>query len=269
MRILMVLSVAALAAAAEPKLIFKNAVGVTFAPDGNTAWVGGMSKGWRILESKLSGGAWSEPAPAAFSADANDGNPFLSPDGRQLFFWSLRPIGGQPRKQAAIWMVERTAGGWGTPRDAGAPVNTPGDPSANPAVSSDGTLYFSTKRPDSIGDLDLYRSRRIGVGYAEPENLGAAINSPVHEFDVYVAPGGDYIIFSSDRPGGAGKADLYISVRKDGAWTPARNLGPEVNSEASEMCPAVSPGGGNLYFTRPGIGVFEVRFDPPSLRVLP
>jgi Tol biopolymer transport system component len=244
-------------------LVFEGAIGVTFSPDGETAFV---SKGWRIHESKRVNGRWSEPVPAAFS-ERNDGNPFLSPDGRTLFFWSLRPIAGEPRKQAAIWSVERTAEGWGTPREAGAPVNTPGDPSANPAVASNGTLYFSTKRPDSIGDLDLYRSRLVDGRYAAPENLGSSINSSVHEFDVYVAPDESYVIFSSDRPGGLGKTDLYVSVRRDGAWTPARNLGPQVNTEASEMCPSVS--GTSLYFTRPGVGVFQVSVDSASLHVLP
>jgi hypothetical protein len=189
-----------------------------------------------------------------------------------MFFWSTRPVNGQPRKQSALWAVDRTAAGWGTPRDLGPLINTDEDPSANGGVASNGALYFATKRPDAVGDLDIYRAAPAGDGYAKPENLGPSINSPQHEYDVYIAPDESLILFSSDRPGGAGNADLYVSTRKNGAWTPPRNLGPKVNSGASEMFPSISPDGKYLFFTRlrveqPGIYRIDLAaagLKPPS-----
>ncbi len=224
---------------------------LAFSPDGKTVYFGKAGKSWNIVVSRLENGQLGEPRPLAFSsAEYSDGNPFLSPDGRRMFFWSTRPVNGQPRKQSALWAVDKEGTGWGTPRDLGPLINTEEDPSANGAIAANGALYFSTKRPDAVGDLDLYRAAPAGDGYAKPENLGPVINSPQHEYDVYIAPDESFILFSSDRPGGAGNADLYVSTRRNGTWTPPRNLGPKVNSAGTEMFPSISPDGKYLFFTR-------------------
>jgi WD40-like Beta Propeller Repeat len=59
----------------------------------------------------------------------------------------------------------------------------------------------------------------------------------------------DYLIFASDRPDSLGNADLYVSFRVDGAWQPARNLGPAINSKHFEYCPIMSPDGAHFFFT--------------------
>jgi hypothetical protein len=56
-------------------------------------------------------------------------------------------------------------------------------------------------------------------------------------------------MFVSSRPDGLGSSDPGISYRKDGAWTPAMNLGSPINSNAREFYPMVSPDGKHLFFT--------------------
>jgi Tol biopolymer transport system component len=82
-------------------------------------------------------------------------------------------------------------------------------------------------------------------------NLGDAINSEKNDWDAYVAPDESYIIFSSqERADTIGGQDLYISYRKeDGTWTPAKNMGPRVNSESGEICPSMSLDGKTFFFT--------------------
>jgi hypothetical protein len=67
-------------------------------------------------------------------------------------------------------------------------------------------------------------------------------------------------VFVSDRPGGYGKMDLYVSHWKDGRWSPARNLGPTVNGPDFEFCPQIVAGGRLLLFSRdtPQAGVFQI-----------
>jgi Tol biopolymer transport system component len=247
-------------------------VGTTFTPDGRTVYFARLDralKRWVILRSQEQDGAWATPSPVEFSRSAHDGGPSLSPDGRILFFWSLRPTGDVTPKESRLWVAERVGDAWGEPRDLGAPVNAAGRPSANASVSVNGNLYFVTKREDALGWDDIYLARRSADGaYERIENLGAAVNSPQHEFDVYVAPDETYILFSSNRPGGHGKADIYISRKVDGAWSAPRNLGPLVNSPGTELAPAVSPDGRSLFFSRidggsPGI----YRVDAASLGV--
>jgi Tol biopolymer transport system component len=67
----------------------------------------------------------------------------------------------------------------------------------------------------------------------------------------YVDPDERYVIFSSARPGGLGRSDLWVAYRRaDGAWGPAQNLGPRVNTADVEFCPTVSPDGRWLLFSR-------------------
>jgi Tol biopolymer transport system component len=226
--------------------------GVTFSPDGKTLYFSQDRSD--ILVSHLEDGKWLTPSIAEFSGKYRDGDPFASPDGLQLFFWSTRPLDGRQRRGVAIWVMDRNGAGWSEPRDIGALINGPNGGAGFPAVTSNGTLYFMANRSDSIGGLDIYDSKRIGGQYARPENLGRVINSVHAELDAYVAPDESYIVFTSDRPGGLGTGDLYLSKRKDGAWTPPQNLGPMINSAGFECCPSVSPDGKHFYFTSQGLG---------------
>jgi Tol biopolymer transport system component len=64
----------------------------------------------------------------------------------------------------------------------------------------------------------------------------------------FVAPNGKTLIFYSTRLGGQGKADIYFSYMKHGAWIPSLNLGPAVNSAESDYNPSVSPDGKQFFF---------------------
>jgi hypothetical protein len=145
------------------------------------------------------------------------------------------------------------------------PIGQPGnlcrtfspDGEPNPAVAADGTRYFGSSQPGGRGGVDLYRARRDAAGYAQPENLGIAINSPAAERDGYVSPDQKVLVFASDRPGGHGGLDLYVSHRVVGGWSPARNLGPAVNGPDDESCPQITGDGQLLIFSRPR-GMFQV-----------
>jgi Tol biopolymer transport system component len=207
-----------------------------------------------ILETRRRGNGWTAPTVASFSGRYDDADPWISPDGSQLFFLSKRPIapGAQPRRDLDIWVMTKQAGGtWGEPRHLGSTVNGPGDEHYVTATS-DGTLFIAAVRSDSRNLGDLYRVPFSGGEYGEPVNLGRTVNAPeTHETTPYVAPDGSYIIFGSrGRPDSFGELDLYITVRDSaGQWTEPRNLGPGINSSAGELCPIVSPDGRYLYFT--------------------
>lgn len=81
------------------------------------------------------------------------------------------------------------------------------------------------------------------------------ITTAASESNPAISPDGTLLVFVSDREGGQGGADLYASRAHGGAWSPARNLGPLVNSPLADFAPAFSPDGKYLFFTseRPGI----------------
>jgi len=230
----------------------------TFTKDGRTAYftVSTPQYGrirW-ILETHRRGNAWSEPVVASFSGRYDDADPWISPNGDQLFFLSKRPVApdSAPRRDLDIWvMTKRANGRWGEPRHLGPKVNGQRDEHYVTATS-DGTLFIAAVRPDSRNLGDLYRVPLVNGEYGEPENLGRTLNTPEsHETTPYVAPDGSYMIFGSrGRPDSHGDLDLYITVRDStGQWSPPRNLGAGINSTAGELCPIVSPDGRYLYFT--------------------
>lgn len=204
-----------------------------------------------ILISEFAGSKWSTPHIAPFSGQFTDYDPFFSPDGSKIFFCTNRGSDGKAKADFDIWYVERSGTGWTEARPAGAPVNSATD-EFYPSVAADGTLYFASNRPGGKGSYDIYRSKWTGTAFGEPENLGDSINLPTVELDNYISPDQKFLVFAANGRKddlGGGSGDLYISFNKNGAWTPARNLGAPVNSPAREYCPIGSPDGKYFFFT--------------------
>ena len=92
--------------------------------------------------------------------------------------------------------------------------------------------------------------------WTPPVNLGPTVNTSSNEQFVFVSKNGLSLYFASDRPGGFGGLDIYVSHRAsiNDAWGPAQNLGPKINTDAMEHCPFVTPDGNKLIFgsDRPG-----------------
>ncbi|HEV7507567.1 MAG TPA: hypothetical protein VGS07_21970 [Thermoanaerobaculia bacterium] len=205
---------------------------------------------YTIHVSHVSGGRWSPPEVAPFSGTWRDSDPVLSGDGRRMFFVSDRPRDGKPAQDFDIWYVERTASGWSSEaHHLKGPPNSEGS-EYFASSTRDGTLYFTSNRPGSKGGIDVWRSRLVDGHYAEPENLGDAINAPGRvNIEALVAPDESFLLVGAfGHPDGLGDCDLFVSWRKDGVWQPLQNLGPRVNSVARDYSPRLSPDGRTLFF---------------------
>lgn len=181
---------------------------------------------------------WTFPQTAPFSGVYRDNGPRFSMDGNRLFFTSQRPGG-------AVFVVNRADDGW----SATEAVNIPGIASndfVGISVTRDGTIYFGDV---NSGHLDIYRSRFVGGQYTIPVNLGLSINTDSEEWGPYIDPDEEFIIFSSNRSGGFGLHDLYISFHNpDDSWTEAQNMGNVINSSNEDASPLISPDGRYLFF---------------------
>ncbi len=223
-----------------------------FTPDGGTLYFLKNTPSfnhWTIVVSQYGNGKWGVPEVAPFSGQFSDADPFITQDGRNLFFISTRPVNGKPKEDTDIWVIEKKGSGWSEPRHLGSLVNS-NSSEWFPTITKDGTLYFGSDRPGGKGRTDIWRSRLINGKYSEPENLGDAINSPASEVEPYIAPDESFIIFAAaGRPDGKGAFDLYISYYKNGLWTKGENLGDKINSEAWDFSPKISPDGKYFFFT--------------------
>ncbi len=203
-----------------------------------------------IFFMRMINGAWTKPEVPSFARKfACSENPFISPDGKRLYFHAsptLRP------ETAKIYSVERIGEGWGEPVDMGRPFSAK-TWAGQPTVSRDGTIYF-------VADvLGLFYSKLVDGKYQEPVFMDKRFNSGETDWTPYVAPDESYFIFCSFRPGGFGSGDLYISFKqKDGSWGKVINMGPKINTDLNERFPNVTPDGKYLFFnsTRkiPGAG---------------
>jgi WD40-like Beta Propeller Repeat len=139
-----------------------------------------------------------------------------------------------------------------------------------PIQSGDGRrLYLASNRPDGIGGIDIWLSRRPHrhAPWGAPENLGRPVNSEVDDF-CPTPVGKRHLLFVSTRPGGCGDADMYVARQRRGGWSAPRNLGCGVNSAAGEASPSLlfTQRGLELYFSsnRPGGYAAEAPGAPPD-----
>lgn len=148
----------------------------------------------------------------------------------------------------------------------GEPVNIQSDfPFVDPATewifcfsSDELEVYFVSPRAGGQGDGDIWVSKRASIqdDWGAPENLGPLVNSPSWDGMPFLSADDLDLYFQSERPGGIGETDLYMTRRatRTSPWEAAISLGPKVNSASTEMVPSVTPNGLELYFlsTRPG-----------------
>jgi ankyrin repeat protein len=230
----------------------RGELNAVFSPEGREFYFA-RSDGQRrsILQVLEQGGTWGRPERVAFPGDYGAVDMAFSPDGTRLYFCSNRPLSGtgEAKKDHDIWVVTRTAQGWGEPTTLGDVVNSPAD-DYYPTFTAAGDLYFSSRREGGKGGNDIYRSRLVDGKFQPPENLGVPVNTERWEFDPFIAPDGSFLLFASSRPGGLGDSDLYISFRGlDGSWSEPRNLGAPVNSIGPDYTPMLTPDGKYLFYT--------------------
>jgi len=222
-----------------------------WSPDGTQLFYSVFERGRGTILTRTEGpDGWSEPEIAAFSGEFSELEPFITSDGAWLYFVSKRPRPGESEPgEWDIWRLPRSADGWGEPEILPLPVNNE-HREFYPSLTTTGDLYFTSDRPGGLGGEDIWRAEWTGDGWAEPKNLGPAVNSPGPEFNSLIAPDGSWLIFGSVREGDVGGGDLHIAFRgDDGEFRPAVNMGSPINSPALDYCPALSPDGSILFFT--------------------
>lgn len=185
---------------------------------------------WTVLTSSFRDGRWSRPEVAPFSGRWNDADVSFSRDGQRMFFISNRPLteGGPVRGDTELWMMDRTAQGWGPPRHL-AELSSPGD-EWYPTLTDDGWLYFGSERAGGKGKSDLWRAKWLGEHFGAPENLGDVLNTSDQEIEPLISRDGQMLIFAArGRPEGKGQYDLFATFQCDGRWTSPQPLGTGVN----------------------------------------
>ena len=188
----------------------------------------------------------------------NDWASSISFDGLSLYFTSGQTYGSDDYD---IWVTTRASVSepWEPPINLGSMVNSP-RAEMNPSISSDGlAIYFSDgawifslPRPGGFGGTDLWITTRPSLDgdWGPPVNLGSIVNSSATEGVPSISSDGLFLFFESNRPGGSGSHDIWMTSRAtpDGEWGAPMNLGPVVNSSGLDVHADISSDGLALFF---------------------
>lgn len=194
--------------------------------------------------------------------------PSLSADESIMVFTQLLPIDARNpltrgNRQEDLYYSLYEDGAWQPAENAGRPLNTYDNEGAQ-SISGNGRFMVFTAcgRKDGYGLCDLYFSVWENGGWTDPLNMGSAINSKHSEKQPSLSADGRFVYFTSDRPGGLGKYDLWMSSRlPDGNWSPPVNLGENINTKDFDQSPFIHPDNKTMYFSStgwPGMGGFDI-----------
>lgn len=239
-----------------------NGLSLYFSGDGRA---GGFGSGdvWVSKRTTLSS-AWGTPQNlgAVINGTSNDNTASLSPDGLTLFFTSDKAggFGGQD-----MYLSTRTNENddfsWSAPVNMGPVLNTPlnegGQVLFVDPTNGNVTLYFLAIRDGGLGDFDIYQSTRNPDGTFNPPTNVTEVNSTARDARPSIRSDGLEMLFTSERAGGLGFADIWVSTRAstNSAWNPPVNA-TRLNSSAGELGATHSPDGSVAYLASARNGGF-------------
>jgi OOP family OmpA-OmpF porin len=186
--------------------------------------------------------------------------PVLSADQKELFYIKRD-------ESEEIYTSKRKIGGdWSIPVPIDSSLTTEYN-EGTCSVSADGrTMVFtSCMRDDGFGSCDLYITQKIGGKWSVPVNIGRPVNSSAWDSQPSLAADGRTLYFVSNRKGGLGLRDIWVTQRKaNNKWSMPKNLGPAINSEEDDISPFIHVNDQILYFStnaRPGFGGFDIYYS--------
>ena len=189
--------------------------------------------------------------------------PSLSVDEEMLMFTVRLPLdlpgeGMSTMVHEDFFYSIREEGAWAARINAGKPLNTPDNEGAQSLTADGKVLWFTAcNRRSGQGMCDLYYSTWKDGKWSIPVNPGAPLNTHYSEKHPSVSADGRRLYFSSNRPGGSGSYDIWMSEKTGDSWGAPVNLGRSLNTPGLEQSPFIHPDQQSLYFSSdgwPGMG---------------
>jgi len=178
-----------------------------------------------------------------FNDEKANFDPLISADGKSFVYKVTLKF------YDAVMFSRYIDGKWTAPVSISPDLQLDGDLYVS-CLSADGKLLFFSRNDNS--NSDIYSSSFNGSVWSIPILLNKNINTKYWDSHGYISEDGNQFVFASDRPGGSGGLDLYISHKVDGDWGPAVNLGPEINTQFNEDRPFLINNGKTLFFCSQG-----------------
>lgn len=171
-------------------------------------------------------------------------NPAVSYDGNTMVFTESRGL------ENAIFYTIKDRGVWQVPIEITGQLGNARDCHAT-SLNADGTELYLYKLDNFDGNI--YVSRLVNSAWTKIKKLNRNINTRFYESHAAISYDGKRLYFTSNRPGGQGELDIYVSERGSGDnWGRAVNLGPTINTPFNEDTPFITEDGQTLFFASEG-----------------
>jgi hypothetical protein len=194
---------------------------------------------------------WAEPVPLPFpvnTAGAED-SPFITPDGDTLYFF-FTPDPNIPANQqlfdnvTGIYVSRKTNGTW----------SEPGRVVLNNDIGLDGcqfvdgdTMWFCSVRKGNMRPIDIFTAKYRNGKWGRWQSAGRLLNVDYQVGELHLH--GNELYYHSERPGGMGGVDIWVTRNESGSWTTPENV-YQVNTAGTDGWPFISDDGGELWFLR-------------------
>ncbi len=192
--------------------------------------------GQKIYEVERTSGGWT--VPDELSGDVNDalhcGSVAITPDGQFMVFAAYDHDAGTLGR-TDLYSARKVDGEWTDVKNLGQNINSSFWDS-QPSLSSNGTvLFFSSDRPGGLGGTDIYFATMDTRGnWSVARNIGSNVNTAYDEMTPVISDDSRLLSFASNRPGGQGGFDIYLSQVRNTSFMSATNIGMPINSTADE-----------------------------------
>ncbi len=236
---------------------------LTFTNDGKTVYftrrVG--SEKQKIYFSSFENKQWTAPNIASFSTD-RDETPFITPNGKTLYFGSQRPIPTTQSKgnfDMNIWKTDWNDGKWSEPTPLSEMINhvqieKEEWPSSNENAiyTSDGIHFYFATIMRGTKSVEMYKTKLVKEEFTNPIKVdGLFDNDTYWKSTPVISPDGNYLIFNCyENIDGKGGEDIYVSKKKDSGWSKAKNIGDLINTTSEEAGAQFSRDGKYFFFSR-------------------
>ncbi|MDG5799645.1 hypothetical protein QA597_04630 [Marinilabiliaceae bacterium ANBcel2] len=206
-----------------------------------------------IVYIRYEGGVWRHPQVVSFSGEYRDEDPFISSDGKRLYFSSTRPVNGEEDEGVwNLWYVKRNGSQWGEPTCI---VIDTTRHERHPTVSDGGALFYYADYGSNRVSFDFDHSSIYMVELQHQGELSSSaarvvISSDGSDYSPVISSNGRLLFFASNREGGKGGSDIYFSHKnEEGEWEKEQNAGRLVNSSYSTHYPVFTPDNEILFFS--------------------
>ncbi|MFY0672837.1 MAG: PD40 domain-containing protein [Bacteroidia bacterium] len=198
-----------------------------------------------------------EKLDGEINSDLDEYWPYITPDGKKLFFTRtsvVRQKEGNLRREENIHITKWQDSLWVNEAKLPSIINTNENEGAQ-CITQDGkTMFFTVCKttPGTRGDCNIYITRLKGKKWTIPEKLPTPVNTTYKETQPSISYDGRMLFFSSDRPGGKGGMDIWVTrMNDDSLWANPKNLS-EINSNQNEESPFIHPDNKTIYFSSTG-----------------